>query len=107
MGGGRSDIDVLVRRADKILLVECKSGSVLTSHHGKPAAIDRVAENASAFDHVLTKMDLRLDRHYLLVHAGHESNEELRDALARQDTVPVEPVLPGELRAKVNSFATS
>ncbi len=90
---------MLVRRADKVLLIECKSGSVLTSHHGKPAAINRVAENASAFDRVLTKMDLQLDRHYLLVHAGHENNEQVRDALAQQNTVPVEPVLPGELRA--------
>ena len=105
MGGGRSDIDVLVRTADQLMMIECKAGRVLTVHQNK-APLDKVIHNASKLDQVLTDMDVDLVRNYLLVHVGFESDRQIAEGLEARAGGLTSPVMPHGLRARIAKLAS-
>lgn len=103
-GGGRSDIDVLVRTSDILLCIECKSGAVLDEHRGESAAA-RTARNAERLDALLDSMQLGLERHHHLIY--QETKEEpiadVREAVV--GGVPVLVTTPSRLRSTIAQIA--
>lgn len=103
MGGGSSDIDVLVRTTDQVLFIECKSGSVLAEHGGR-RALDKVVSNAHKLDRVLSAMGVGLQRTYLLLHLGRDDSDSIRAEIAKEP-LPLEVLEPAQLRGRVMQLA--
>jgi len=106
LGGGRSDIDVLVRTADQVLCIECKSGRVLTSHNGSPSAALKTLRGAERLDQLLDTMEVGLDRTYQLLYLcpPGEDPAEVRGAVD-VGRVPLLVSTPADERRLVQRLA--
>lgn len=101
LGGGRSDIDVLVRTADVLLCIECKSGVVLKDF-GDGSAAAKTAASAERLDALLATMEVPLTRMYQLLYANcaNESPTDVARALST-GRVPVMLATPADVRQMV------
>ena len=78
-GGGRSDIDVLVRTPTLLLSIECKAGRVLTKlTDNRPTAAAKTLTSAARLDRILTDMHVTTRREYRLVHLAREGRVQTR-----------------------------
>lgn len=107
LGGGKSDIDVLVRTADLLLCVECKSGKVLTSFKpDQPPAAVKALRAAERIERLLDTMGISLQRHYQLLFLPSlaQPQEEVVTVTSVGD-VPMLVSNPTEVRALVQRIA--
>jgi hypothetical protein len=105
LGGGSSDIDVLVRTSSTMLAVECKSGSVLKTFGDKPNAAEKTAHDAARLDAVLVEMDVTLARHYELLYLPTAAQRPTAVAAAVGGSVRVDPIVPADLRRQIQRIA--
>lgn len=101
LGGGASDIDVLVRIGNHVMCIECKSGRVLQSHRGQATPVAHTVTNAAALDSVLSRMGADISRSYHLLYLPTDSEPVDAVAAAAAGDVQVEVLTPRELRAKL------
>ncbi|MFT3797734.1 hypothetical protein [Microbacterium sp.] len=103
LGGGSSDVDVLVRTSDIVLSIECKSGHVLT---GQPSQASKTLRNAERFDRILDTMEVSLKRIYQLLYL--ESDKEPAEDVSRAVTggkVDLLVTMPRAVRLTVQRIA--
>lgn len=74
LGGGKSDIDVLVRTSRLIVCIECKSGAVTVAKSG-PSQARKTAISASRLEAVFAKMGIDLERSYSLLYLPRASDD--------------------------------
>jgi hypothetical protein len=105
-GGGASDIDVLVRTADVLLCIECKTGKVLQSFNGKASAAAKAAANAARFDELLVGMQVDLTRVYQLVYMTPpgEPKSDVQKAISN-GRVSLQVMTPPEVRGMIQRIA--
>jgi hypothetical protein len=109
LGGGRSDIDVLVRSSKLILAIEVKSGWLLKEQHGVTQAA-KTAENAERFERVASRLDLGIERRHLLLHTGRKEEPDAAIAAAIESAAPgieVQPVVPTAMRGEVQKLSAA
>jgi hypothetical protein len=101
LGGGRSDIDVLVRTDDILVCIECKSGNLTASSGKGPSAIEKTVADAARLEKVFSRLGLELERRFPLVHTGRTA-----DAAQHLDAgeLPVFLLTPSEIRAAVETL---
>lgn len=99
LGGGQSDIDVLIRTADLLLCIECKSGKVLVEHHGHESAAAKTRAAAERLDEILDEMGVQIERVYqlLYLHPPGEEPDQVREAIAH-GAVPLLVANPAQER---------
>lgn len=103
LGGGSSDVDVLVRTSNVILSIECKSGRVLA---GQPTQAAKTARSAERFDRILDTMEVRLRRIYQLLY--FESDTEPAKAVHAATSgngVELMVTSPSEVRLTIQRIA--
>lgn len=103
LGGGSSDLDVLVRTSDVILCIECKTGRVLS---GQPTQVAKTVTAAQRFDRILDTMEVGLRRIYQLLY--FESDTEPAEAVRAATSghrVDVLVTSPSEVRLNVQRVA--
>lgn len=104
LGGGASDIDVLVRTSDLVLCLECKSGRVLRG--GGVSAAEKTVRNAQRLDAALDRMGVDLRREYHLLHLEAEAETSAAIAAAMVDSVVrIRVTTPREIRALIQRVA--
>lgn len=104
MGAGTSAIDVLVRTAEQMLMIECKWGQVTRSFSGRPTPAQKARQHAQRLEQVLGGMGVTLRRSYLLVHLGHDVDAGVVEALAAS-TPSVRALEPQQLCAHLTRLA--
>lgn len=100
LGGGTSDVDVLVRTADLLLCIECKTGWVLKDFgNGTATAAAKTIAGAERLDAILSTMGVELNRMYRLLYVNtvNESPTDVTRALAASG-VPVMLTTPSDVR---------
>jgi hypothetical protein len=103
LGGGSSDLDVLVRTSDVVLLIECKSGRVLM---GSPNQATKTRLNAERFDRILDTMEVSLQRIYELLYfdSADEPFEKVAEAVAGE-TAKILVTMPRAVRLTIQRVA--
>lgn len=101
LGGGRSDIDVLVRTDDLLICIECKSGNLTARSGDSLSALDKTAADAARLETVFQRLDLALERRFPLVHTGRTAEAALR---LPEGEVPLTLLTPSEIRVAVESL---
>jgi hypothetical protein len=103
LGGGSSDLDVLVRTPDMVLSIECKSGRVLM---GNPTQAAKTRLNAERFDRILDTMEVSLQRIYQLLYfdSAEEPLDTVADAVAGE-SAKILVTMPRAVRLTIQRVA--
>jgi len=106
LGGGHSDIDVLVRAGDLLLCIEAKSGPVLVTRNG-PSAARKTAQSAARLEKVFARMDLDVQRSYqlLYIERSDETRDQIARALSESGETPVGLMTPDSIRVAIQELA--